>query len=76
MQLVGDTNPLRCKVRSALLEHREDGGTVLTGDDHGVAVQRRHARRSRGVNHIRLAATTCESSRTRAVAVLGTSRST
>ncbi len=56
VQLVGDTNPLRCKVRTAFLEQGEHRGVVLTGDRRGITVQRRDARSRRRVDHVGLAA--------------------
>ena len=57
MELVGDTNPLRRKVRTAFLEQREHRRVVLARDRCRVALQRGDTRRCRSVDHVGLAAT-------------------
>ena len=56
VELVGDPNPLRSKVRTTFLEQREHGGVILGGHDGGVAVQRCDARGRGGIDHVGLAA--------------------
>ena len=73
MELIDQPGPLGDHIAATLVEQRQHRGQVLGHDRVGVAVQRNDASRGGSVDHVVLASSAADSSRTRAVAVEATS---